>query len=170
MSRSLLLLPEAPAAAREPGRDRYLDVLRFLALVRVIVYHLFGWAWLTIVFPSMGVMFALAGSLMARSLHRPARDVIRDRVRRLLPPLWVFGAVALGLLLAGGWNISDDSDHGGPWALLGLVTYVIPVGARPSPGIWATPRGCWRTPGRRRRSARSGTCGPTCGSSSPRPC
>ncbi|MGA4849167.1 acyltransferase family protein [Streptomyces sp. G5(2025)] len=137
MSRSLLL-PEAPAATRAPGRDRYLDLLRSLALVRVVVYHLFGWAWLTIVFPSMGVMFALAGSLMARSLNRPGRscpawDVIKGRVRRLLPPLWVFGAVALGLLLAGGWNVSDDPDHGGPWSLLGLVTYVVPVGAPPFP-------------------------------------
>lgn len=68
------LPPEAgaavPAPAQEPaatapkagGRDRYLDLLRAVALVRVVVYHLFGWAWLTILFPSMGVMFALAGS------------------------------------------------------------------------------------------------------------
>ena len=45
-----------------------------IALVRVVVYHLFGWAWLTVLFPSMGVMFALAGSLMARSLNRPALE------------------------------------------------------------------------------------------------
>ena len=55
----------------KPGRDRYLDLLRSIALVRVVVYHLFGWAWLTVLFPSMGVMFALAGSLMARSLAGP---------------------------------------------------------------------------------------------------
>ena len=51
-----------------------------------MLYHLFGWAWLPLVFPSMGVMFALAGSLMARSLKRPAWSVIRGRLRRLLPP------------------------------------------------------------------------------------
>lgn len=56
-----------------------------MALVRVVVFHLFGWAWLTVLFPSMGVMFALAGSLMARSLARPAGGVIRSRLRRLLP-------------------------------------------------------------------------------------
>ncbi|MFF1375734.1 acyltransferase [Streptomyces sp. NPDC058308] len=115
------------------GRDRYLDLLRSLALVRVVVYHLFGWAWLTILFPSMGVMFALAGSLMARSLKRPARDVVKGRVRRLLPPMWVFGAAALLLLFAGGWNVSDDPDHGGTWGLLSLVNYVFPVGAPPFP-------------------------------------
>lgn len=56
------------AAVRPSGRDRYLDLLRAVALGRVVIYHIFGWAWLTILFPSMGVMFALAGSLMARSL------------------------------------------------------------------------------------------------------
>ncbi|MEV5905932.1 acyltransferase [Streptomyces sp. NPDC052127] len=134
-------LPEPPAtagaegatAARKPGRDRYLDLLRTIALVRVVVYHLFGWAWLTVLFPSMGVMFALAGSLMARSLKRPALGVIRDRVRRLLPPLWLFGAVVLTLMFAGGWNPLDDPDHGGTLGVVELLNYIVPLGAPPFP-------------------------------------
>ncbi|WP_306333495.1 acyltransferase [Streptomyces sp. KL118A] len=126
--------PDAPATApKKPGRDRYLDLLRSLALVRVVVYHLFGWGWLTIAFPSMGVMFALAGSLMARSLQRPAGGVIRGRMRRLLPPMWVFGAAALFLLFAGGWDVSEDPDHGGTWGLVSMLNYVFPVGAPPFP-------------------------------------
>ncbi|MFD5078457.1 acyltransferase [Streptomyces sp. NPDC058371] len=126
--------PQASAAAgKAPGRDRYLDLLRSVALVRVVVYHLFGWAWLTVLFPSMGVMFALAGSLMARSLNRPALSVIRGRVRRLLPPLWVFSAVVLTLLFAGGWNPAKDPDQGGTWGIVELVNYVIPIGAPPYP-------------------------------------
>ncbi|MEV5914458.1 acyltransferase family protein [Streptomyces chartreusis] len=129
---------EPPAAApapppKKPGRDRYLDLLRSIALVRVVVYHLFGWAWLTVLFPSMGVMFALAGSLMARSLKRPAWGVIRGRVRRLLPPLWVFSAVALAMMFAGGWNPVKDPDHGGTWALVDLINYIVPIGAPPFP-------------------------------------
>ncbi|MFF2464688.1 acyltransferase family protein [Streptomyces mirabilis] len=120
-------------APKKPGRDRYLDLLRSIALVRVVVYHLFGWAWLTVVFPSMGVMFALAGSLMARSLSRPALGVIRGRVRRLLPPLWAFSAVALALMFAGGWNVVKDPDNGGTWGLVKLIDYVIPIGAPPFP-------------------------------------
>ncbi|MGW3976501.1 acyltransferase family protein [Streptomyces mirabilis] len=120
-------------APKKPGRDRYLDLLRSIALVRVVVYHLFGWAWLTVVFPSMGVMFALAGSLMARSLSRPALGVIRGRVRRLLPPLWAFSAVALALMFAGGWNVMKDPDNGGTWGLVKLIDYVIPIGAPPFP-------------------------------------
>lgn len=125
--------PVASAAPRKPGRDRYLDLLRSLALVRVVVYHLFGWAWLTIAFPSMGVMFALAGSLMARSLKRPAWGVIRGRIRRLLPPMWAFGAVVLCLLFAAGWDIGEDPDHGGTWGLVSVANYVFPVGAPPFP-------------------------------------
>ncbi|MFE0446325.1 acyltransferase family protein [Streptomyces fungicidicus] len=124
----------APAPApRKPGRDRYLDLLRSIALVRVVVYHLFGWAWLTVLFPSMGVMFALAGSLMARSLKRPAFGVIRSRVRRLLPPLWVFSAVVLAMMFANGWNPSEDPDHGGTWGLIELFNYIVPIGAPPYP-------------------------------------
>ncbi|MEV3911698.1 acyltransferase family protein [Streptomyces canus] len=121
------------AAPKAPGRDRYLDLLRSLALVRVVLYHLFGWAWLTVLFPSMGVMFALAGSLMARSLNRPTLSVIRGRIRRLLPPLWAFSAVVLPLMFLGGWKLSEDPDHSGTWGLLELVNYVIPIGAPPYP-------------------------------------
>ncbi|MFF7645910.1 acyltransferase family protein [Streptomyces canus] len=120
-------------APKAPGRDRYLDLLRSLALVRVVLYHLFGWAWLTVLFPSMGVMFALAGSLMARSLNRPTLSVIRGRIRRLLPPLWAFSAVVLPLMFLGGWKLSEDPDHSGTWGLLELVNYVIPIGAPPYP-------------------------------------
>ncbi|MEX1657875.1 acyltransferase [Streptomyces pseudovenezuelae] len=120
-------------ASKAPGRDRYLDLLRSLALVRVVLYHLFGWAWLTVLFPSMGVMFALAGSLMARSLKRPALSVIRGRIRRLLPPLWAFSAVVLPLMFLGGWKLSEDPDHSGTWGLLELVNYVVPIGAPPYP-------------------------------------
>jgi peptidoglycan/LPS O-acetylase OafA/YrhL len=60
--------------------------LRALALFRVVLYHSFSfWGWLTFAFPSMGVMFVLAGALMARSLERPAGGVLRSRLRRLLP-------------------------------------------------------------------------------------
>jgi peptidoglycan/LPS O-acetylase OafA/YrhL len=123
----------APAPKRAPARDRYLDLLRSIALVRVVVYHLFGWAWLTVLFPSMGVMFALAGSLMARSLSRPAWGVIKGRVRRLLPPLWAFSAVVLVLMFANGWNPTKNTEDSPTWALLELFNYLVPIGAPPFP-------------------------------------
>ncbi|MEU6486717.1 acyltransferase [Streptomyces sp. NPDC046887] len=119
-----------PAARKKPGRDRYLDVLRAVALLRVIVYHIFGWAWLTILFPSMGVMFALAGSLMARSLSRPAWEVIRGRIRRLLPPMWAFGAAVLPVMFYLGWKPVKEE---GIWWFLRLTSYLFPIGAPPYP-------------------------------------
>ncbi|GGK97661.1 hypothetical protein GCM10010094_68200 [Streptomyces flaveus] len=113
--------PSTPPA-RPAGRDRYLDLLRSLALVRVVTYHTFGWAWLTLAFPSLGVMFALAGSLMARSLSRPALSVIRGRMRRLLIPFWVFAAVAVCWMLARGWS---------PVELPRMLLWVLPLGDPP---------------------------------------
>ncbi|MFB7295035.1 acyltransferase family protein [Streptomyces rubiginosohelvolus] len=119
-----------PAATGKPGRDRYLDLLRTIALVRVVIYHIFGWAWLTILFPSMGVMFALAGSLMARSLGRPAAGVVRGRIRRLLPPMWVFALVVVPMMFALSWQpVKED----GLWWFVKLAWYVFPVGAPPFP-------------------------------------
>ncbi|MFE8913646.1 acyltransferase [Streptomyces globisporus] len=119
-----------PAATGKPGRDRYLDLLRTIALVRVVIYHIFGWAWLTILFPSMGVMFALAGSLMARSLARPAAGVVRGRIRRLLPPMWTFALVVVPMMFALSWQPVKEE---GLWWFVKLAWYVFPVGAPPFP-------------------------------------
>ncbi|MEV4545434.1 acyltransferase family protein [Micromonospora echinaurantiaca] len=87
-------------------RNRYLDLLRFLAIVRVVVYHVTGWATLTLVFPAMSVMFALAGSLMAASLHRWGPTAVVRRLRRLLPSLWVVAAVFVPAMLLTGMPLS----------------------------------------------------------------
>jgi peptidoglycan/LPS O-acetylase OafA/YrhL len=106
-------------------RNPYLDLLRAAAIVRVIVYHLFGWPWLTIALPAMGVMFALAGSLMAASLdERHAGRVISSRLRRVLPPLWAFASVAVPLMIAGGW-LREDGEH--PFDVAGLVFWIVPL-------------------------------------------
>ncbi|MFI6148578.1 acyltransferase [Streptomyces sp. NPDC051109] len=120
--------PEAPSE-RKGGRDRYLDLLRALALVRVVLYHNFGWFWLPLVFPSMGVMFALAGSLMARSLSRPALGVIRGRLRRLLPPMWLFGAIMIALEILDGWGPRSDGHPTWWWAKLAF--WILPLSTPP---------------------------------------
>ncbi|MER5212927.1 acyltransferase [Streptomyces sp. NPDC002838] len=113
-----------------PARDRYFDLLRALALFRVVLYHLMGWAWLPLVFPSMGVMFALAGNLMARSLgSRPPLKVVRGRMRRLLPPLWLLGAVGVTGMLAQGWG-PDAEGHPG-WWWLHLTYWILPLSDPP---------------------------------------
>ncbi|MFC3743489.1 acyltransferase family protein [Paractinoplanes deccanensis] len=111
-------------------RNRYLDLLRAAAIVRVIVYHLYGWPWLSIVLPAMGVMFALAGSLTAASLDkRAAGEVVTSRLRRLLPPLWLLGLVAVPVMLVTGWAQETDNAH--PFSVPRLLFWLVPIGDPP---------------------------------------
>ncbi|MFF0202135.1 acyltransferase [Streptomyces sp. NPDC005017] len=122
--------PDTGKPARSgPVRDRYFDLLRALALFRVVLYHLTGWAWLPLVFPSMGVMFALAGNLMARSLKRPPVQVIRGRIRRLLPPLWLLGVIGVTGMVMQGWG-PDSEGHPG-WWWLHLSFWILPLSDPP---------------------------------------
>ena len=125
----------APVPA-DPGpparRDRYIDSLRVLALGRVMVYHTFGWAWLPLLFPSMGVMFALAGSLVAGSLTRAPHGhygVIARRLRRLLPPVWALGLVLVPAMLVGGWA---SQGPGEPFRWGHLLLWLLPLGTPPA--------------------------------------
>ncbi|MDT4995041.1 MAG: hypothetical protein QOH97_4933 [Actinoplanes sp.] len=107
-------------------RNRYLDLLRAAAILRVVVYHLFGWPWLSIVLPAMGVMFALAGSLTAASLDkRAAGQVITSRLRRLLPPLWLLALIVVPLMLYAGWTRETDGEA--PFNPAKLVFWLLPV-------------------------------------------
>lgn len=116
-----------------PVRNRYLDLLRAAAIVRVIVYHLFGWPWLSLLLPAMGVMFALAGSLAAGSLEkRPAGKVVVSRLRRLLPPLWLLGLLAVPVMIALGWAGEHHGEH--PFDLRHswhLLFWIFPLGDPP---------------------------------------
>ncbi|WP_433376486.1 acyltransferase family protein [Actinoplanes sp. CA-142083] len=107
------------------SRNQYLDLLRAVATVRVVVYHSTGWAALSIVFPAMSVMFALAGSLMAASLDRYGPWAVEKRLHRLLPSLWVLVAVAVPSMLAIGlvWD----------WRVL---LWAFPLEDPPATGFW----------------------------------
>ncbi|MBM2614343.1 acyltransferase [Actinoplanes sp. LDG1-06] len=131
----------APVAAGAPAapaksRNRYIDTLRAVAIIRVVVYHAFGWAWLTWVLPAMGVMFAIAGSLMAASLAKAGvRQAVWSRIRRLLPALWTFAAVALPIMFWHGWS-SADPDH--PLHKLNLLFWIFPLEDPPG-SSWGEP-------------------------------
>jgi peptidoglycan/LPS O-acetylase OafA/YrhL len=114
------------------GRDRYLDTLRAVAIARVVVFHMFSFAWLSYAFPAMGVMFALGGSLMAGSLHRSTVRAVTSRIRRLLPALWVLAAVVVPAMFWHGWSTADaNGRHLGQ-----LVFWVLPL-ADPPGSAWA---------------------------------
>ena len=116
-------------------RNRYLDLLRAAAIVRVVVYHSTGWAALTVVFPAMSVMFALGGSMMAASLDRSGPFAVERRLRRLLPSLWVLSAVAVPAMLLDGlawdWKLLmwffplQDPPAGGAWTMALSATWYL---------------------------------------------
>jgi peptidoglycan/LPS O-acetylase OafA/YrhL len=107
-------------------RDRYFDLLRAMALVRIIAYHSLGLAWLTVVFPAVGLMFALGGSLMAASIDRSGLSAVGRRLRRLLPPLWMIAVVSVPVMLLSGLHVN--------WSLL---LWLLPLRSPPVNG-WGT--------------------------------
>lgn len=122
-----------PAGGAE--RERWPDLLRALALGRVMVYHVFGSGWLTLLFPSMGMLFALGGSLMVRSTQgSPLIDVIGRRLRRVLPPVWLLGALLIPVMFWHGWAHETGDTALQPEQLL---LWVFPI-ADPPGSAWAT--------------------------------
>ncbi|RQX17432.1 hypothetical protein DDE19_11470 [Micromonospora ureilytica] len=122
-------------------RDRYLDLLRTIALVRVVLFHVTGWIWLSLLVPAMGLMFGIAGSLMAASLDRHGPSAVRRRLRRLLLPYWAFGAIALAVLSVG-WRPLPSGVAG--WAE--LLWWALPLRVPPVGGqswAWVFHVGLW---------------------------
>ncbi len=129
----------SPTQVPPAGRDRYIDTLRALALVRVVTYHLLAWSWLPLLFPSMGVMFALAGGLVAASLARADQwTMLHRRIRRLLPPLWAFGVILIPVMLWVGWSHDPNTYAGSPISLLGMLAWIVPF-YTPAGSAWGEP-------------------------------
>jgi peptidoglycan/LPS O-acetylase OafA/YrhL len=121
------------AVSTAPARSSYVDTLRALAIVRVYLHHTLWISWLTTLFPSMWVMFALAGLLTARSIDRGgARRTVRARFRRALPPLWGLAIVAVPLMLLQGW----PRDQASPLNWPDLLYWIVPL-ANPPTSSWA---------------------------------
>ncbi len=138
--------PKRPAVTAK-SRNLYFDTLRALALFRVLVFHLFGWAWLPLLFPSLGIMFALAGSLMAASLDRSqnATAVLRRRLHRLLPPLWAMGAILVPVMFFVGWTANDPGTQSPG---LSLLAWIFPLTEPPASDVgyeWTLPLWYLRT-------------------------
>ena len=101
------------------ARDPFLDGLRAVSVVRVILLHLLQRvehpfsANFSYFMPGMPLMFFVSGALAAKSL---ARDDVatrlrfwRERARRLFPPFWAFGLVVLGVCAAGAIRWQDPA-------------------------------------------------------------
>ncbi len=91
----------APVQATTGRTDRngFLDAVRAIAIARVVIWHTYGRAAISYFVAAMPAMFFVSGSLLAGSLDRRRPTVVlRDRLRRILIPLWVFATVALAAM------------------------------------------------------------------------
>jgi peptidoglycan/LPS O-acetylase OafA/YrhL len=104
------------------SRDTYFDALRLLALLRVVLYHLTYTGWLAVAFPSMGVMFAIAGYFTAQSIERRGLRTIANRLGRVLPALWTLGAVIVPLSLIGALGFGAPATL----TISGILSWVFP--------------------------------------------
>ncbi|MEZ5239318.1 MAG: acyltransferase [Microthrixaceae bacterium] len=118
------------APAVRAGRDRFLDTVKAVAVIRVVLWHTWSWWWLSWV-PAMPAMFFASGALLEDSLVRRGWwPTVRQRFRRLIIPFWAYSATSVAVMLVLGWRPA-------PGDLLGwFVPLVDPVGDPGLPGLW----------------------------------
>lgn len=116
------------ASGRE--REPFWDVLRAAALARVVAWHTWMWtpsSWVA----AMPAMFLVAGALLRDSVHRHGfRRTLATRLRRLLLPFWVYGAVATTTMMVLGWRPAAGDLAG--W----VIPLWDPAGSAEAPGLW----------------------------------
>ena len=113
--------------SRELHSPRYvsLDALRFLALLRVFLWHATGWALLTWVAALPTLMYT-TGILLAVSYTKGGLgSTLYRRFRRFLVPFWVYGLVAVGIMSRFGQGFELTLSRVLRW----VIPYAAPQGA-----------------------------------------
>ncbi|HEX5587095.1 MAG TPA: serine hydrolase [Acidimicrobiia bacterium] len=114
--------PEVQARSAPRQRDPFLDVVRGVATIRVVLWHMYGFAVLSYFVAAIPAMFFVSGSLFGTSLLRRSwHTVVLDRFRRVLIPLWLFAACAWALMVA----LAGSDGLGVPWAR--IAPWVFPI-------------------------------------------
>jgi CubicO group peptidase (beta-lactamase class C family)/surface polysaccharide O-acyltransferase-like enzyme len=133
---------DAAVTPPTPGSERevFLDAVRVLALLRVVLWHALGAAFLTYFVAAVPTMFFVTGSLLAKSMRRGAWPVIVDRARRILVPLWVF-AFGAYLAMAMSHVLDRTSRTAVPWRDVPFWLFPIddPVGSPWEGGYMSAP-------------------------------
>ena len=114
-------------------RERALDALRAIALVRVVLWHTYGNAVITYVIAAVPAMFFVTGSLFAKSVERrTVGAVVRNRLRRIMVPLWAFSAISV-LVMSVAHRIDGSDSTRVPWR--GIWLWFVPI-ADPHGSQW----------------------------------
>ncbi len=120
----------SPTTAPRTARDRLLDAIRAVAVVRVVLWHTWSWPWLSWV-PAMPAMFFGSGALLGRSIDTYGwATTVGRRLRRLLIPYWVYAAASVTAMVATGWR--PDLGDLLPWA----IPLTDPMGPADMAGLW----------------------------------
>ena len=126
------------------SRDRFLDLLRLVSVLRVVALHaatkppVIYLPWIQWIFPGMPEVFFVSGVVTAAALRkRGATGVVVKRLRRLLPPYYVYAAVALAVMYVTDARSAapDASLDRGDW-LSFLLPVVRPTGSVTRVVLW----------------------------------
>jgi chitinase len=133
-------LTRVEAAEATAQRAAYLDLLRLVALIGVIIYQWFGWNWTPIAIPFAALTFAVAGTLIASSLDRSAAfpwTVLAKRVRRVVLPVWGLAVVAIPLMIWYGAAAGAGPGIASAPSWRSMLLWVVPLFEPPSTA-WGT--------------------------------
>ena len=138
----------APKVEPPAAPENWLALLAVFALIGVVLGRSTGWGWLSVAFPSLGMLFALSASYLARSLKLiPAIDAIGHGIRRFLPSLWLLGIIMIPLMLLNGWIVDPDNPLDWPqlvlWAFPALDPQVSSWGTDASVVLWYVRASLW---------------------------
>jgi peptidoglycan-N-acetylglucosamine deacetylase len=134
---------ETAAASTKP-RDRFLDLLRLVSVLRVVALHtatkppVIYLPWIQWIFPGMPEVFFVSGAVTAAALRkRGATGVVIKRLRRLLPPYYVYAGIALAAMYVTDARsaAADASLDRGDW-LSFLFPVVRPTGSVTRVVLW----------------------------------
>jgi CubicO group peptidase (beta-lactamase class C family)/peptidoglycan/LPS O-acetylase OafA/YrhL len=129
VERVLIDNPAGTEPAKKTGRDQALDLLRVVAIGRVLLWHLYAQTWLTW-FAAIPLMFFVAGTLLAS--NGSYWLFLRRRLKRLLLPLWFYGAVIAMVSLAFAADIHQTTRAG----ILNALEWDVPV-VDPNDAAWS---------------------------------
>ena len=136
--------PPSTPPTQAKSRDRFLDLLRLVSVLRVVALHtaskppVIYLPWIQWIFPGMPEVFFVSGAVTAAALReRGAAGVVVKRLRRLLPPYYVYAAAALAVMYITDARSSapDASLDRGDW-LSFLLPVVRPTGSVTRVVLW----------------------------------